>query len=448
MVNQDDNKTISSSIDKQARTQAGEYRLTNSEDDQLSQAMEQIADEIVSQKLGAEKLKVFVDLDTSDISENSGKNAAYLKFRRQGKLDISTKLVIKIDSQSDVSHKDYKIEELTVKFASGELEKKVKISAIDDKVSEYTEHLFLNIGAPGYVDLSKDSFILRIKDNEPKEIPTNFVADIRPNEEGDELEDYGPHSIKIRKLRGTHTKEGSSPKAIKFDGKQDAYFLPGHPELNHNGPFEAKTIVISFSTSDDIERRQLIYKQGGRYRGINAYIQGSRLFVGAYNLRDEDQGQRTPWGPSHQIAGISPNTHYVIVLEINAQSRELNAWLNDLRMGSSTTAGPLFSDRTSISFGGIKGSTVLNTGIVNRNTDFFSGSLSRFIAYNSLLTAEERRNIFLKLKQSDRNQVSIVRNVVKLSEADAQGINLIFRLIFCYLFIILDLTKLLMKISN
>ncbi|MDA0241521.1 MAG: hypothetical protein O3A84_16060 [Proteobacteria bacterium] len=50
--------------------------------------------------------------------------------------------------------------------------------------------------------------------------------------------------------------------------------------LSTGGPYDGKSMVISFETGSDVTSRQVLYEQGGNLRGLNAYIDNGTLHIG------------------------------------------------------------------------------------------------------------------------------------------------------------------------
>ena len=82
--------------------------------------------------------------------------------------------------------------------------------------------------------------------------------------------------------------------AVTFDGATQQVNIPDAAGLNLGGPFAAKTIELWFNASD-VTTRQVLYEQGGGVRGLNVYVRNGLLFVGGWNINNDDGGLTTPW---------------------------------------------------------------------------------------------------------------------------------------------------------
>ena len=80
--------------------------------------------------------------------------------------------------------------------------------------------------------------------------------------------------------------DGVSGSAIQFDGVDDKVVIADSVDINGEDITQA-TLSFWFK-ADDVAKdgHQLLYKQSGNTRGINAYLHGGRLYVGGWNDKD------------------------------------------------------------------------------------------------------------------------------------------------------------------
>ena len=68
----------------------------------------------------------------------------------------------------------------------------------------------------------------------------------------------------------------------------------------------------AFETGANTNSRQVLYEQGNKTRGLNLYVDAGKVYVGAWNTKDD--GGDTPWGPAFVSGSVAPNTAYVVTL--------------------------------------------------------------------------------------------------------------------------------------
>ncbi|MFK7824316.1 MAG: hypothetical protein AB8G05_09170 [Oligoflexales bacterium] len=172
--------------------------------------------------------------------------------------------------------------------------------------------------------------------------------------------------------------------AADFDGIDDVLGFSDHAEINTNGPYDDKIIVVVFRSSDDISSKQMIYEQGGSTRGLNLYLFEGNIYFNGWNRANDDAGATTPWNPVYVSAPIMTNTNYVAVLRYSYSNNRISAYLQGQLVGESLGLGRLFSHSDDCSIGGVIGSTYYHNGTSDRT--YFKGYISEFIKYNSSLT--------------------------------------------------------------
>lgn len=170
----------------------------------------------------------------------------------------------------------------------------------------------------------------------------------------------------------------------RFDGK-DLLLVDNGPAISSDGPYTAKTIAVAFQTGFNITSRQVIFEQGDAHRGINAYIDDSRLHVNAWNLKEDGTG--APWGPVTLSANVTQEKYHVLVVMFDQPNGTLTANLNAVKIGEATGVGPLYSSSQGLALGGVQGGTYFE-GKAGGGAGF-KGYLCEFYYYNELLTTAE-----------------------------------------------------------
>lgn len=107
-------------------------------------------------------------------------------------------------------------------------------------------------------------------------------------------------------------------------------------DMNLQTITQSKTVFFAFRTSADVSSTQVIYEEGGAWRGFNVIIEGGFIYVGAYDFRGNDPDNTPSWGYTYVRTAINPNTTYVLATQFYAQNQgEVNTtpnyvkgWLN------------------------------------------------------------------------------------------------------------------------
>ena len=84
--------------------------------------------------------------------------------------------------------------------------------------------------------------------------------------------------------------------AMYFDGTNDYFIIANNSDFNSSGPYSDKTIAIFFETSGDVSRRQIVYEQGNKNRGLNIYLDGGKVYFCVWNVAN-DGDPTVPYGP-------------------------------------------------------------------------------------------------------------------------------------------------------
>jgi hypothetical protein len=160
--------------------------------------------------------------------------------------------------------------------------------------------------------------------------------------------------------------------------------------FNTGGPYSKKTIVVAFRTGPDVTGRQVIYEQGGGTRGLNIYIEGGLLRMGAWNLGNDDGGATTPWGYDEITAVTGPNeTHYAL-LEYDADANTVTGIIDGTTAGSFSGAGYLFAHSGNIGLGGMNNGSYFHDGSASGNGAYFRGKITEFLSFNKVLNSAQK----------------------------------------------------------
>ncbi len=176
---------------------------------------------------------------------------------------------------------------------------------------------------------------------------------------------------------------------IFFDGEDDFIKYNSSNNINTDGPYEEKFISIAFQTRNDVASRQWIYEQGGNVRGINFYIENGDLYMGAYNLANDDE--TTPWPYIYVQIPIQANQTYVASFSFDYPNDRIIGYLNGVAQDTVRGIGRLHSHPNEIGLGGMNSQSYDPNGQVNSGVFPFKGNLLEFISYEYALNQAQTR---------------------------------------------------------
>lgn len=188
--------------------------------------------------------------------------------------------------------------------------------------------------------------------------------------------------------------------SLRFDGQDDLLGLADADGLNLGGPWAERTIAVTFRTSADVDRRQMIFETGGDLRGFNVYIDAGLLHMSAFDLWDDDGGRTTPFGPLDVTAPISSGTAYAVIFELNQPAGTVRGWVNQRLVGDLSGAGRVFQHHEDAGIGAVNEDTYYHDGVRQGvpAADFFAGEIEQVLIYNRVLTELERAGLWQLLE--------------------------------------------------
>lgn len=194
--------------------------------------------------------------------------------------------------------------------------------------------------------------------------------------------------------------------AFVFDGTNDVLEIGVSDDINTAGPYDNKTIFMSFRTPVDITTRQMLYEEGGGVRGLSIYILNSELYIGGWNQNNDDGGATTPWPQStppftvNVRRPLAPNTNYFVVLQYDFDvdgggfDGDVRASLNGENLLELTGAGRLFTHPDRVAIGGVLGTTVYHDISSSSGPDPFAGNVGELIVTNIIYNQAQRRIVY------------------------------------------------------
>ncbi|MGK7888388.1 MAG: LamG-like jellyroll fold domain-containing protein, partial [Leptolyngbyaceae cyanobacterium] len=183
--------------------------------------------------------------------------------------------------------------------------------------------------------------------------------------------------------------------AADFDGINDGVHLPNHAAINTSAHAQ-RTIALWFN-ADDLDGTQILYEEGGGTNGMNVYLDGDQLKMGAW------AGGDRKWLAYDEV---SVNTTYQVTLVFD--NGTLTGYVNGQQIGQVNTGFtvlPVHGNAAAI--GKSQGGTRLSdTVLVAGNTSYFNGTIDDVELYNAAIPAD-RISHFYTL-QTRQNEVLMV----------------------------------------
>ncbi|WP_132322917.1 hypothetical protein [Pseudobacteriovorax antillogorgiicola] len=383
--------------------EAWQNSLSSDEKDLLSSALEGVSKDLIKGELNGQIIPISVEANQLHLREGHDDDIV-ITFKRQDLLHYPLMLSMRIHKDSKAGTDDVVLEpSKNILFGKDQDQVEIVLPLKDDYQVEAREILLLEFKAPTYMELSETSLAFVIDDNDQVDTRQGLAFELKADEESQSFKDHGPENLIVLSEGGSPQFQASTKGRqgrLAFDGKADILTVLDDSVLNSADHYLAKTMIVGFHTGADVQRRQVIFEQGSILRGINIYIDHGQLFLGAYNLANDDAGASTPWAPTHIQTGIVPNAEYLAVIELNANAKTLSAWLNRHELGAQHGVGKLFGHQGGIGIGGAHQEITFHDGAAKiKNGYFFQGQVAYIAAYNRLLNENERVSIENKLWQ-------------------------------------------------
>ena len=165
--------------------------------------------------------------------------------------------------------------------------------------------------------------------------------------------------------------------AAEFDGVNDRISIPNHDQINLQDHTQ-RTVELWFN-ADTLEGKQVLYEQGGSTNGLNIFLDGDRLNLGAWA---NNAGEWLDYG-------ISANTTYHVVLVFD--NGNLTGYVNNQKMGEVDTGFTILPAHDGdIGIGHRNDNTRFSNTNASEggNNKFFDGTIDEVSLYNGALTAD------------------------------------------------------------
>ncbi len=177
----------------------------------------------------------------------------------------------------------------------------------------------------------------------------------------------------------------NSRPVVQFNsGLSQFLTIPDHADINTGGPYDKKSIIVSFRTGSDINSRQVLYEEGGGVRGLNVYIDGGRLYLSGWNENNDDGGLTTPWSYIDVDTPIVANTPYFTMLQFNFDGAAggVTGWLNGQLIDTLPGAGRLFAHSGDIGVGAMTNDSYFYDGSDGGEDHYYNGYIGELIVSN------------------------------------------------------------------
>ena len=182
--------------------------------------------------------------------------------------------------------------------------------------------------------------------------------------------------------------KGINGKALQFDGKSDTIHIPDSPNINSGGPWTNRTIKVVFNCSDvSKSKKQNMYEEGGRTRGLCVYVFKGELYIGGWNRAEYN------WAGAWISTPIKSNRWYEVALILRdtkgaVEKDKFEMWLDGKLIGKEP-GGQLHGHGDDIAIGSVIQNTVFHDEDGSGDGFFFEGLIDEVWILNEALTADD-----------------------------------------------------------
>ena len=179
---------------------------------------------------------------------------------------------------------------------------------------------------------------------------------------------------------------GETNPAVGFTGSiTSTVIITSHPSIEAGGPYPAKTVELWFNASDPIAAgKHVLYEQGGDKNGLNIYLDGSSLYVGAYATPVDPDPTYGTWVNTP----VSADTTYHVVLVFDGSFQTVTGYLDGTSFGTAATNfTQILSATRGNGIGGVNNYTLFHDGAYTELTGKnFTGVIDEVTLYNRALS--------------------------------------------------------------
>ena len=192
------------------------------------------------------------------------------------------------------------------------------------------------------------------------------------------------------RLTGSASREnGKFGKAVKFDGSNGSRVAINNSEDINLGINPERTISMWFKTDDaSSDKKQVLYEEGGRSRGLNMYVEDDLLYFGGWsNKGNWAKGDWVTTKPNQVKSGEWHHVALVLDGDDTLKPNALTAYLDGKKVGSAQGT-QMWRHVDRIGIGNTNGSSRYADGS-GGNRKGLIGSVDEFQLYNDALSANQ-----------------------------------------------------------
>ena len=202
---------------------------------------------------------------------------------------------------------------------------------------------------------------------------------------------------------------GIVKKALKFNGSKDGISFPDSADINTGGPYTNRT-VVAFFNCDNVSitnRKQTIYEEGGKTRGLVIYVYDGAAYVGGWNRAE--YGWPGAW-PSVKIKAKKWYHIGLVIRDAKAkvEKDKFEMWING-SLVVQEKGGQLFAHSDDIGIGYVNQNAVFHDekGGDGANVDHFAGMIDEVGVYGKALDAAEFQGLTAALAVDTMDKVAV-----------------------------------------
>ena len=158
----------------------------------------------------------------------------------------------------------------------------------------------------------------------------------------------------------------------------------------NRGTQEKRSVSMWFKPEElPAGKKQVIYEEGGANRGLNAYLDGDRLYVGEW--QPNKSGDQSSWISTDGVqVGEWQHVAFVLDGDRTSDTADLTAYLNGSEIGSESAA--ILRSHGNLSLGATAGRTRFHDGI-SKGRQGLVGSIDETQVFNQALTNEQVKTL-------------------------------------------------------
>ena len=366
---------------------------------------------------------ISVEIDQQMVTEDFGRVLVTVK-KHMEKNKEPLKVALKYSGNATAGE-DYANHKTEVTIPGGETSIQFAIDILDDRRIEHAEVLVVEPEA------SERYFVvetgeLTIEDDDKDNVPAIPTIHYHPNsivENKWRVEKWHDHSG--NEFHATTDSYWYSPfyfskvvhgyAAAGFDGRIVKLNVPSSEKMDLAAAHPQKSILVAFRMAGDIERKQVIYEQGGLDSGISLTVEGGKAYCNSWSSQGHTaveaekvlqkkkykhwywyyRGEKFAEDAFEGIAvrslsgSVKAYHHYVLGLRYDSESGFMDCYLNGSHIGRVAGADRLPSHGDGIGLGSVNGYTRFSDGSQNSQNSGLRGFVSELIAFGETISSDD-----------------------------------------------------------